>query len=514
MALMNSFVLHFKPWLIALLALTGIEVWYYSANKSPRISWNSFFDINFAEEESVQRLFAGRKLTSFNDYRVDIVQVGDSSGLHGVMPKVVMGSLPGYHYLNLGVATNLGYIGYYNMARVALREHPSIRYLVLYTTPIGPVPRKMLWDDTHALMSENIYNEFLRPLRHLIQYPTLQARQDILGRTYYCNYWMKAKENLLCSNRGYLAFDAIFRQSFGWTRETDVEGDVSNDVFEFFKSSGKANEPAAVKTLRNAPRVTDEKFFDWWTLSEKSYFDHVYDTFADLAQEHGVKLILIFNPVPNGIKIKDPILQKLMDWEAIDKGLQRLRERHPEVVVTPFDFWPDDRFSVFSHVATHAAELSSQRVADLLKPILPPKELPIAERTLANPLSKLPQTIDFGKPHTGYGFVDANKLTVAFPMRHMRGKEALIYADVLPGPKPVKLTVTFEPDQQKGDLEEILVECNGTQLHRDSGLQQENSYTWEIPPTVVGRYLGWLIFRFRRAQEARMVAFSKLELSN
>jgi hypothetical protein len=504
---------HFKAWIIALVLLFVIEMLYYSRVQPPRLTWNSFLDLNFAEDETVQRLMAHHKICNLAEQNADILHVGDSSGLHGVMPKVVMSQIPGYKYINLGVATNVGYPGYLNIAKIALRENPNASYLILYTSMIGAVPRKLLWHDTNVLMSEGIYREFLRPLRHAIQFPTLDVRPDILGRTYYIDYWMKSKNILYTSNRGYQVFNSIYQASLGWTRETDVEGDVPNDIFRFLRKTDKApiDEPPAVRALRDAPRVTDEQFFDWWTLSEKSYFDVAYDAFASLAREHNVKLILIFNPMPEGIR--DPMFEPLMDWNAIRNGLDRVKRRHPEVTVTPFDFWPGERFSVFSHVATPYAVLSSQRVANLIKPLLSPKAT--SEKDVistGNSLHTSSFKLDFSKPYAGYGFVDINQQTLAFPLRYMNGTEAFIFADVAPIVHPMEIKVAFDKEMELDDLQQLALECNESKL---SVLKQDSltrTITWELPGTVSDKYLGWKVLKFSRRNSSKLIGFSEIQI--
>jgi hypothetical protein len=510
---MNSFILHFKPWGLALIVLGVIEGVYYFAAHPPRLTWNSFLQVNFAEYETFQRLVAHDKISALGDVQADIIQVGDSSGMHAVMPKVVMASMPGYTYLNLGVATNLGYSGYLNMARIGLRANPQAKCLVLYTCMIGAVPRQTLWHDTHALMSESIYDEFLRPARHFIQFPTLQTRPNVLGSTYYLNYFLRTREGLLTNNRGYFAFHSIAQGSLGWTRETDVEGDVPNNVFSYLRRDGSVppDEPASLAGLRLAPRVTDDHFFDWWTLSNRSYFDVVYDAFADLAKEHKVKLVLVFNPMPE--EIKYPIFDNLMDWAAIKNGLERVKARHPEVIVTSFDYWPSERFSVFSHVATPFAVHSSQRVADLLKEHLPPRSA--LEQNL-NQLHKQSLTefsVDFEKPYAGYGFVNQLKQTPEFPLWLMRGKESFVFGDILPTGRSLQMKVSFDQFSGSDTFTDLHAQCNGIELPVISMDVQSRTLTWALPTNAAEKYLGWLVLRFHRENDSKMIGFSKLKIA-
>ena len=178
---MNSFILPFRPWLLALAGLVAIELGYYAVARPPRIAWNSFLDLPFAQTDTFQRLVAHGKIVAFDKADPDIIQVGDSSGLHGVQPPIVMSHIPGYNYLNLSVATNLGYSGYYNMAKLQLKRSPSARYLVLYASPLGGIPRKSLWDEDQNLMAPLIHNEFLSSLHRLVQLRRSYPREPLLA---------------------------------------------------------------------------------------------------------------------------------------------------------------------------------------------------------------------------------------------------------------------------------------------------------------------------------------------
>ena len=72
---MNSFILHFRAWLLALAALLLIELAYYGVVRPPRITWNSFLDLQFTQTESFQRLVAYEKVSAFERADPDIVQV-------------------------------------------------------------------------------------------------------------------------------------------------------------------------------------------------------------------------------------------------------------------------------------------------------------------------------------------------------------------------------------------------------------------------------------------------------
>ena len=496
---MNSFILHFRPWLLVLAALVFIEFAYYVVVQPSRIEWNNFIELRFSQEDSVQRIIAYEKILAAEHEKADIIQVGDSSGLHGVQPPIVMSYIPGYNYLNLGVATTLGYSGYYNMAKLQLQHNPNARYLVLYTNVVGSVPRKMLWDDDQQLMSPLLYNEFLNPLHRLFQLPTLAARKDITNTVYYLDGRFKEQSAPLSTNRGYLAFASVFRESNGWVRETDVPGDFPSNIYKNFsialdmKRDSNANR-TVLRTMHF--KVTDEKFFNWWTLSYISYFDYVYDAFADLAKIHGVKLILIFNPLPESMK--RPEFDEIMDWNAIAAGLDRLRERHPEVIVTNFDFWPDDKFSAFSHIETPYSQESSHRVGMIMKEIIGSKNSTNSLQPISEvPTLMAPVVIDFAKPYCGYGWTDSTGSTDYFPLQYVGPRnKTWLYTSLSPN-SAYTIRSIFRSDDPEVAQRLQLKANDMPSLKLASGKEEENFWVeWLVSKDIINMYGGWMTLEF------------------
>ncbi len=496
---MNSSISPFKPWLLALLALVIIELTYYGVIRPPRITWNSFLDLNYAETESFQRLVAHDKIVAFDKADPNIIQVGDSSGLHSVQPPVVMSHIPGWNYLNMSVATNLGYNGYYNMARLQLERSPNARYLVLYTSPMGGVPRKLLWDGEQKLMAPQIHNEFISPLHRLIQLPTLAARKEVIDYGYYLGYRLKSRNEPISTNRGYLAFDAVFRSSNGWTRETDIEGDVKANIYKVILPEVDAYENASPEMVRNGlrkfPKVTDEKFYNWKTLTYESYFDHIYGRFAELAKEYGVKLVIIFNPVPASASRAE--FEEFIEWNAIKAGLNRLRSMHPGVIVTDIDFWPDEKFSVFSHISTLNSTESSHRVGMILRKIIGNEQPASRSRLKPIAVSQGDVDIDFSKPYAGYGWTDQAGTTNQFPLQYVGPRnKGWIYTSLKEG-SAYTVRAVF-----RGDVSEmaqrLLFKANGLSMQKlVTGQTGDELWAeWLVPKEAVDSYRGWMTLEF------------------
>lgn len=517
---MNSFILHFKPWLVALALLIVIECIYFAAAQPRRLSWNSFLDLQFTQAESFQRLVTYEKIIAFENADPDIIQVGDSSGLHGVQPPLVVSHIPDYRYLNLSVATNLGYSGYYQLAKLQLQRSPNAKYLVLYASAIGGVPRKTLWDDGEKLMGPLIQNEFLSPLHRLVQLPTLAARQSLTDYVYSQGYRYKSKGSPLSTNRGYLAFEFINHMSTGWTRETDVEGDIPANIYKAILpdlDSSKEADPQAIReALRKLPKITDEQFFNWRRLSRESYFDHVYGAFAELAREHQVKLVLIFNPFPESSK--QPAFEELIDWKAIENALHRVRQQHPDVIVTNFDFWPDEKFSVFSHVDTPSSGESSHRVGKIMKEVIGDGR-PNPRVQPNSPVTRLRAIdIDFQKSYCGYGWTDQTGATNTFPLQYVGSRNRTwLYAQIGEG-KSHKLRSEFRANDP-ATASRMELKVNGIRASRIGLGKTGDAFFTDhlITEEMVRKYRGWLTMEFEvntpateNSNGKRSIAFQRI----
>lgn len=145
---MNSFISHFKAWIVAALLIGAVEVAIYSIARPGPFDRTNFLQFSFAHSETAQRLFVFDKIKAFADANPTIVQSGDSSGFYGIEPSVVMGHLPpGNSYLNMSCCANLGFNGYYNILDFMAARNSAVQYLVLHVTPYTmPIPE--MWESS------------------------------------------------------------------------------------------------------------------------------------------------------------------------------------------------------------------------------------------------------------------------------------------------------------------------------------------------------------------------------
>jgi len=507
---MNSFILHFRAWGVALLALIILEAGYLYLRQPARLERTNFLEYRFANEESVQRLFLHEKLKYFADSAPDIIQVGDSSGLHGMIPHVIMSHLPSYKYVNLSAANNVGYDGFYYLAQFMLERNKTIKYLVLYNTPVGGLPRSVLWKKPD-LMGGDIHREFLDPFQTAFQLPSLAARRSVTDSLYYMNGTLKSRRAPLTSNIGYLMFDAIFRPAYGWARETDNADDIQPSI--------KAYMGAQIPQWMNGGvRLNPESFYDWRSMSQTTLYDVIYSEFAKLARKHRVKLVVIFNPVP--VSIKD-MPKELFDEQAVMAAIDQVRTKHPDVFFpSQMEYWPDEKFSVFSHIATPHAVQSSERGGEILKRVVGNTPAPPREAGFLSQDAPTFVDLPFSRPFCGYHWLPAETNASRQWWRYIGPQHrSYVHTVVKPG-ADYTLRAYIHTAASQAIVDGLALSVFDQSVARArSGFEAPYPYIeWDIAQSLIDRYQGWLEIRFdvpkhdRASSDEKKIAFSRIVL--
>src|SRR5713101_3574688 len=128
---MSSYISSSKALLAALLMIAAAEVGYSAVDTPSPVDRSSYLNWNFNEPELFHKALIYEKLRNAAAARPDIIQVGDSSGLHGIVPAIVEKYVPGLRYENLSCCANTGFDGYYTITEFMLRHAPSIKAVVL-----------------------------------------------------------------------------------------------------------------------------------------------------------------------------------------------------------------------------------------------------------------------------------------------------------------------------------------------------------------------------------------------
>lgn len=285
----------------------------------------------------------------------DFVQVGDSSGLFGVMPEVIEQYLPGMKYLNASCCGTQGFHGYLALLRYNLRRFPSIKYTVVYSGILGVTPGHAQWRDAPGSLAMgngvtlNTLGEkmetHLNPPWSILNLPTNSLRKSILQHTFL------SKEVMNFVNTPSGIWEVIInavpaRQGYGLEADRQNIGNHGADT----------------------PPCWDPKyqtFFDWTSLRRKSYLDAFVEEYVALAHEFKVVPVLAFQIA----SCKDPGSD---DVREIRENIRRLQQRFPELRV-PFDIidpYPQNDFSVLVHAQRDVAQETSRRLGRALREVI------------------------------------------------------------------------------------------------------------------------------------------------
>ena len=352
---MSSFILHFKAWIAAALLLVAIETAVASLGRPSEFERTNFLQFSFAHDETPQRLFVFDKIRAFAELNPTIVQSGDSSGFYGIEPAVVMRHLPaGVTYLNLSCCANLGFKGYYNILDFMAERDALLRYMVLHITPYT-MPLPGTWGSDGAALwgipdvkvfGDAFYEEFMSVWR-IFHVPSLAYRRQVTDRVYYLNGLFNQLDRPLLNNVNYIEFLKVYRQTHGWMRKSDARNGVS---------TAECNIPVP-------------KFFDFRTLSYRSYLEDVVDSYAALAKRHNATLVIVFQPVACALGTG----ARNAEARAM---VEHFKRDHPDVEI-PFrliETWPADMFSVPAHVRWEYTDLIGNRLGKAMAEIINRRE--------------------------------------------------------------------------------------------------------------------------------------------
>lgn len=486
---MNSSISHFKWLIVAVAGFVAIEAVVDWAAPSPGVVRNNFLEFGFASTELLQRAELEQKFIQFNDAKPDIVQVGDSSGMHGVQPLIVESYLHGLHYLNMSLATNLGYWGYYAVAEHMMQHSGSVKALVLYFTPGGPPQPALV--DASDLMASSIDREFVSPVYRLFHVPSLGLRRAVTDRVYYLNGYFNAPNRPLSDNAGFLMLRDIISSSEGWARETDLPDDHIDGIFKMLRQNdpklANLDDLGVVRWIFPNSMPTT---FNWSTLLRKTYMQIVLDRFRQLAERYHARLIVATNPVPDTFRL--PAFNRAFDLVAVERALEAYHREHPNVAVLGVDYWPDERFSGFAHVGTPYAVESSRRLGRFMEQVV--ADIPADRHQAAQSALRAPVVLDMAASPTVYGFGPAQTLDGhAFRTIRQGRYEALIYARVADtGPQEVQISILN--DLHDPVLHDLSIGVYGEAARRLPDVQRDgrNLVRFVLPLQQTQRYAGWI----------------------
>jgi hypothetical protein len=338
---MNSFIFSFRALRPFALALAVIAVTEAAVGLALRPNIVERSKSNLLNRFHSTVIFG--KLADFADSSPDIVQVGDSSGFHGVRSDVVMHYLDGLKYVNLSCCAYMGYEAYYAIADFMLQRNPSIKAVVLYIS-LRNLPRADTMQGA-AQLGDFIENSLTTPFAYLSP-PTVALRQRIVDAM---------------ERKGQSKLDAIFteelrrsaREHNGWWAEHDRRLAGANRA-EFWRATCGTNGVAV---------ISDDA--SYYGPDKQSYTLSEFQRLASLTARHGAKFVVIFHPY--SCRGLDGAL-----LEARREDLRTLVQRNPNMVVLPermLETWPAEKFVSADHLRVGYDEENFRRVGKLLAPV-------------------------------------------------------------------------------------------------------------------------------------------------
>jgi len=178
---MNSFISGFKifaPLCVAVICIALVELLCAAFVKEPAFLESPLLHMAYRKPVRMERVNSAIKLHSIMPLPGSILQVGDSSGLAGVQPRIVNAYLPaGLGLLNLSMQVPAQFVGHESTAEAALRAHPDAKYLLLMVSPFH------IGRDDEGF-GEDIERDYVR-CPWVSALPSLRARALVTNLVFY-----------------------------------------------------------------------------------------------------------------------------------------------------------------------------------------------------------------------------------------------------------------------------------------------------------------------------------------
>jgi hypothetical protein len=332
----NSFISAFKPILVAVAVIAGLEAAVLAVRRPDDVERSNFLAFSYLKPE-VHRLIVYEKLLAFSRSSPDIIQIGDSAGFYGVNSDLVTRHLDGLRYVNLSCCANMDFDGYYAVAHFMLRRNPSIKAVVLYIGAFNFINANV--DNSFAEPLQNAFDS----LRSYLMPPSLALRQDVIKAVY-------GPSRISAANPAVERKLEFIRQHNGWLAEDDI------------RLSGKALDDYWRKECGPERLIIWDDSDDNYSRGllggrEWRQFDKIA-RLAALTAGYNAKLILMVQPLP--CRFAGTAFTARM------RDLDRLRSAYPNLAVAPADLFsslPAEMFSSQPHLRIGNEIMNSQRVA-------------------------------------------------------------------------------------------------------------------------------------------------------
>jgi hypothetical protein len=350
---MSSCLSGLKSVFAALAMIALIEIGHAAVAPSSQAERSSYLNWNFNSVELFHKVLIHEKLSTALRDRPDVIQIGDSSGMHGIVPGIVDQYLGGLKYENLSCCANTGFDGYYSIAEFMLRRVPGIKAVVLYMSLNNP-PHDPARAMSELVGGEDRLRSAFGPLAAASTPGTLSLRHDVVQHVY----------NLggVFNQSAMLPFEELWpdtiqsmRAARGWRPEEDVHLLPEQQDRTFAELCGPQGR-------RRMDGHLPEDYARDILGVRHTYTSIELRRLAALTARHGAKLILIVQPYPCA-EIAGTFIPSLQaDIEAV-------RADYPNLIVPDpglFEAWPSRSFSSADHLKTGQEDAVSRRAGRLI----------------------------------------------------------------------------------------------------------------------------------------------------
>ena len=368
---MNSFISSFRPLLVAIAIVIAIEGTIAVIVKPDIVERSNYLNWTYGQPDPFHRFTTYAKMREMLSSDLDIVQVGDSSGFHGIRPDLVTGEIGDIRYFNLSTVANTGFDGYYDFLQFALDHNPKVRAIVLYLS-LRFLPKPGMIGGDAQLGAAKIHEAYVGPWS-IIAFPSIALRPVATDDLYTLFGLIAPRRTGLNDGGDARNMMQSVKQEHGWWAEHDSRM-IGDRKEQFFRNLCGASDTADVS-------------IESLSTPEGEFMPPViFDKFAALAKAHGKKLIIVFHP--NACSHLDDRVRR-----ALDTSLAMLKQKYSNLFVYPeglFEHWPYEVFSQREHLYVGYERFSSHRLARFISAALglPPKvaeDLPLPRASLLRP---------------------------------------------------------------------------------------------------------------------------------
>ncbi|SEP41442.1 hypothetical protein SAMN02990966_05903 [Rhodospirillales bacterium URHD0017] len=343
---MSSYISSFKALLVALATIGLIEGGYVMFAAPSAADRTNYLNWNFDSSEPFHKVVIYEKIINAIRDRPEVIQIGDSSGFHGIIPSIVDQYLGGMRYANVSCCANTGFDGYYTIADYLLRNVPTIKVVVLYFS-LNNSPRTLDALNASVVGGEDRLRSAFGPMAAWTSPATLALRHDIVRPVY--NLGTTFEQN------GLLSFDKLWpaviqalRASRGWRPEEDVHRLPAQQMQKVYDLCGPS--------LSRHVDVQDWDFTRDVFGVRRSNTEIELRRLAALTARHGAKLILLTQPYPCH-ELPGTYLEQLRSAvAAVAADYSNFIAPNPL-----FESWPPQWFSSGDHLRIGMEDLASRR---------------------------------------------------------------------------------------------------------------------------------------------------------